>query len=302
MTCDILLPGEQCILTGTYTIVQEDVTNGSIDNIATGESTQTPDVSDDVIVNLPQPGITIVKGPPVNGDQDGSGDVTLGDILTFTIVVTNTGTAALTNVVIVDNTITMVGGSSPCAVLLPGETCTFIGEYEITLDDIDFGMVTEIINTASVSSDQLPDASDDTTTEVPNPNLEINKSAAVLTGDFDGSGDISLFDEVTYVVTITNTGNANLVNVMVQDLLLLPSSVTCDFLAPGEACVLTGVYTIAEQDLMAGSITNTAIGTSSVPPLEMMDSSTVSIPQPNHDIVKSSPCLLYTSPSPRDRG
>ena len=292
MTCDILLPGEQCILTGTYTIVQEDVTNGSIDNIATGESTQTPDVSDDVIVNLPQPGITIVKGPPVNGDQDGSGDVTLGDILTFTIVVTNTGTAALTNVVIVDNTITMVGGSSPCAVLLPGETCTFIGEYEITLDDIDFGMVTEITNTATVSSDQLPDASDDITTEVPNPNLEINKSAAVLTGDFDGSGDISLFDEVTYVVTITNTGNANLVNVMVQDLLLLPSSVTCDFLAPGEACVLTGVYTIAEQDLMAGSITNTAIGTSSVPPLEMMDSSTVSIPQPNHDIVKSSPILL----------
>ena len=292
ITCPLLAAGEQCILIGTYTIEPSDLAAGVIYNIATGNSVQTQEVRDSVHIELPQPDLTIVKSSPVNGDQDGSGDISLGDTLTYTIIVTNTGTAALTNVVITDNTITMVDGSSPCDILLPGETCTFIGEYVITLADIDLGQIMEITNTASVSSDQLPDISDDTTIEVPNPNLEIDKSAGVLTGDLDGSGDISLFDEITYTIVITNTGNANLVGVRIVDPFLTPSIATCDLLEPGETCVLVGVHIVSELDLANGSFTNNAIGTSTIPPLEMMDTSAISIPQPSHEMVKSSPILL----------
>ena len=293
MMCPILAAGEQCVLTGTYTILPTDLAIGSIKNNATVNTTQTfPPLMDSVEILLAQPNLTIVKGTPINSDSDNSLDISFGDTLTYTITATNTGDAALTNVVITDNTIDKVGGSSPCAILLPGESCTFIGTYVITLADIDLGQVVEITNVATVSSDQLPDISDDTTIEVPNPSMEINKSAGILTGDLDGSGDISLFDEVTYTTTITNNGNANLSMVSIQDPFITPSSAFCELLVPGQQCILVGVRVITPDDLANGSFTNRVTGISTIPPLDAMDTSMIIIPTPNHTMRKSAPILL----------
>lgn len=300
MTCPLLGPSQQCILTGTYIIQSSDLMAGSIENIASGNSTQTSEVMDTVEIDLPLPALTIVKTPPINGDQDISNDVSLGDILTYTITATNTGTATLTNVNITDNLITQVGGTSPCAVVLPGEVCTFIGEYEITLADIDLGEIQQITNVASVSSDQTSEVADSTTIAVPNPNLEIDKSAGVLSGDLDGSGDISLFDEITYTIVIANTGNANLVGIRIVDPFLTPSIATCDLIAPGETCTLVGVHIVTADDLANGSFTNSAIGTSTIPPLEMMDTSAITIPSPSHSMSKSPPILLTDSDGSMD--
>ena len=87
-------------------VTAADVTAGSIVNTGTANSDQTGPVTDIVTVPVPTPGLAIDKVFTSNADNDGSGDVSVGDVLTYTITATNTGTAALTNVVVSDPMIT----------------------------------------------------------------------------------------------------------------------------------------------------------------------------------------------------
>ena len=95
--CLLVAPGGTCTLIGTYTVVAADITAGQIDNTGTAASDQTPDATDPETVLVPTPTLSVDKPAPVNGDQDGSTDVSVGDVLTYTITATNTGTANLTN-------------------------------------------------------------------------------------------------------------------------------------------------------------------------------------------------------------
>ena len=51
-------------------------------------------------MRLPAPGLAVEKVLTSNADEDGSGDVSVGDTLTYTITATNTGTSNLTDVVV----------------------------------------------------------------------------------------------------------------------------------------------------------------------------------------------------------
>ena len=62
--------------------------------------------------------------------------MTQGDVLTYTVTVTNTGNIPLTNVVVTDWLITPTGGTTPCASVPVGGTCTLIGTYTVTAADV----------------------------------------------------------------------------------------------------------------------------------------------------------------------
>src|SRR5690606_4906156 len=89
-----------------------------------------------------------------------------------------------------------------------------------------------------------------------------------LTGNADGdaSGTVTQGDVLTYTVTVTNTGNIPLSNVVVSDPLLTPNSATCPTVAVGATCVLTGTYTVTAGDVTTGSITNIGTGDSDETP------------------------------------
>ncbi len=76
---------------------------GTVDNTGTADSDQTGPVTDDETVLVPTPTFTVDKPAPTNADEDGSGDVSAGDTLTYTITATNTGGASLTNLVVSDS-------------------------------------------------------------------------------------------------------------------------------------------------------------------------------------------------------
>ena len=76
--------------------------------------------------------------------------------------------------------------------------------------------------------------------------------------DADGSGDVTLGDVLEYTARATNSGNVELANVVVSDLLVDTSGSECATLAVGAVCELTGAYTVTQADVDAGEVSNTA--------------------------------------------
>jgi len=171
-SCDSVSPGDTCVLTGTYTVTADDVTAGLIDNIATADSDQTDELTDAVSVPVPTPALALQKAIPINGDQDGSGDISDGDELSYTITASNTGTAFLSNVVINDPL--TIPDSTTCALLAPGATCVHSGIYTVSKADVDNGLIE---NTATATADQHQSVSDSQSTALLQPQLQLTKSA-----------------------------------------------------------------------------------------------------------------------------
>jgi uncharacterized repeat protein (TIGR01451 family) len=238
------------------------VTTGTITNIGTGDSDETPPDADVLVTPVVgSPALNTVKALSGNADGDASGTITEDDVLTYTITVTNTGNIPLSNVVVSDSLITPTGGTTPCATVAVGATCTLIGTYTVTAADVTTGTIT---NTGTGDSDETPPDPDVLVTPViGSPALETTK-ALTANADGDASGTVTEGDVLTYTVTVTNTGNIPLSNVVVSDSLITPTGGTtpCASVAVGGTCTLVGTYTVTGADATEGSITNTGTGDS----------------------------------------
>ena len=162
--------------TGTYTLTQDDLDAGRVDNTATatGEAGG-DDVTDDDgdTVDLPEgppepdePSISLIKNGTLDKtvvEPDDYADV--GDRITYTFMVENTGDVALSDVTVVDSKVTVVGG--PIASLAVGavDTTTFSATYTVTQADLDAG---HVVNTATATGTppEGSDVTDDDTDSV----------------------------------------------------------------------------------------------------------------------------------------
>ena len=98
---------------------------GDVVNTASAESDEvTTPVTDTVTtpVDPAAPALDLDKVFSGNADEDGSGSISIGDTLTYTITATNTGNIAQTNVLVTDNLLTP--SSNSCAAVPVGGTCT----------------------------------------------------------------------------------------------------------------------------------------------------------------------------------
>lgn len=149
-----LAPGatDATTITATFAIDQADISAGQVDNTATvtGTPPTGPDVTDtdDVTVPITQtPAITLDKVVDTSAVAAGA---TVGDLLTYSFTITNTGNMPLSDVTVTDALagVQLVGG--PIPLLNPGEvdTATYTASYAITAADIAAGSV---VNTATVT-------------------------------------------------------------------------------------------------------------------------------------------------------
>ena len=113
---------------------------------------------------------------------------------------------------------------------------------------------------------------------------------------------MSVGEVITYTYTFENTGNVSLSDVSITDVhggsgtlgAISPASVAS--VAVDEIVTFTADYTVTQADIDAGSdITNTATSAATTPggftPVDAVETITPDA---------AAPCLLYTSPSPRD--
>lgn len=205
---DALLEGSEV---WTYTCSHEVETTDapSFLNVATAQGQddlgQIVSDTDDFTVGVLIPGINIVK----------SGDALahVGDTVTYTLVVTNTGNTPLDDITVTDPKCdstpalqSKVGGDNDASLEL-GEIWTYTCTHVVTGGD-----GAQIVNTATAEgTDALEETVDDTDShlvDILDPDINIVKTGPSLAH----VGDI-----VTYTLTVTNEGNTPLSAVLVTD-------------------------------------------------------------------------------------
>ena len=272
--------------TASYTITQADIDAGFVENQATATGTDpsgnsVSDLSDDnsevendpTITELCQnPAIALIKvGVP--NDENGDGCADLGETILYTFSVKNTGNVALTNIIITDPLVAVVGGPID---LIAGEedTTTFTAVYTITQADVDAGLVENQATAEGIApnGDVVTDLSDnnsyteddptivDVCNVVSNPSISLEKTGVF--NDEDGNGSANVGETISYTFTVTNTGDVTLYNIVITDPLpgieIFGGPIA--ELEPGEvdSTTFTATYTINDQDIGNGEVVNQA--------------------------------------------
>ena len=250
---DTIEVGKSASVTGTYTVTQADIDKGGkIHNVATAG-----DKSPEKDVNVEQnPGYTAVK------TADKEKVTTAGEVITYTITVTNTGNTTLKDIAVKDD---MAGINTKIDTIEVGKSASVTGTYTVKQSDIDKGG--KIHNVATVG-DKSPEK------DVP---VEQNSSyTAVKTADKEkvtAAGEI-----ITYTITVKNTGNTTLTDITVKDD-MAGIDTKIDTIEVGKSASVTGTYTVKQEDIdKGGKIHNVA---------------TVGDKSPERDVeVEQNPCIL----------
>ena len=240
-----LAPGGSMTCTASYTITQADLDSGSVKNTAKASANGTNSNEDDETVTAVQSrALSLVKtASPTTYDS-------VGDLISYSYLVTNTGNVSLAGpVTVADDKATV---TCPAGGLAPQASMTCTASYTITQADLDSGSVT---NTARASANGINSNEDsETVTAVQNPALSLTKVATEQS--FDSVGDV-----INYTIVARNTGNVTLASVTVTDpkvsgLVCTPANGSS--LAPGASMTCSASHTVTQADLDAGSYANTA--------------------------------------------
>lgn len=269
-----LAAGDSVTCTGTYTITQADVNAGSVTNtaVATGTPPTGPPVtaiSDALISGSEAPSLDLVKTANASGV---SSPAAVGDSVSYTVTVTNTGNVTLLGVTVTD---TLLGAGLALAwpgtpgTLAPGESVVGTGTHAVTQAEIDVGHVDNTATAAGSTAggtDVTAGPQSTVTPLPPGPHLTLQKSASAALSTPAAVGDL-----ITYSFTITNDGNLTLHAVSFTDRLPGLSVPTYSWpgpageLAPGGVATATATYPITQADIDAGQVLNSAIATGTTP-------------------------------------
>ena len=282
-----LAPGAVGTATATYTLTQSDINNGQISNtaIASGTSPQGNPVQDTsgtsttndtpTVTTLPQnPAIALVKTAVFN-DTNADTFAQVGETITYTFTVTNTGNVTVNGLVINDALLGVTNLAVTPATLAPGAVGTATATYTLTQSDINNGQIsnTAIASGTSPQGNPVQDTSGTSTTnDTPtvttlpqNPAIALVKTAVFNDTNADTFAQVG--ETITYTFTVTNTGNVTVNGLVINDALLgvTDLAVTPATLAPGAIGTATATYTLTQSDINNGQITNTAIASGTSP-------------------------------------
>ena len=182
----------------------------------------------------------------------------IGEIINYSYTITNEGTSTLTPpFAVTDDKVTPT--CNVPATLAPTESFTCTASVSIAQADLDAGSITNIASATSKDADLdtvTSNTDSETVTATQAPGLRLDKSVA-SGGPYSDVGDL-----VNYSYILTNTGNVTLSSpfVVSDDKVMVgcPSSTS---LAPNDILTCTATYTVMQNDIDIGNVTNTATAT-----------------------------------------
>ena len=300
----------------SYTITQDDVDSKFLSNTATftgidpDGSTVVSKTSDDgdesngdnspTIITLASTStIEVIKTASIL-DVNNSEVNDVGDIITYTIVVSNTGYTTVNSLTLDDTLIdynssslsynqpisflTATSGSTSVSLDVAG-VVSFTASYTITQSDVDSGGVSNtilILGSSSGLSDNVT-ATNEISTDLTDatPGLELTKQ--FTTTDVNGNNKVDLGDIIIYTISAENTGNVELSGLTFTDTMTTyfgesltlssgPSyssstdaSTSSGTIAVGETETYEASFTITQQAIDAGGVYNTISAVASSP-------------------------------------
>ena len=252
----VLQTTEVWIYKTDYLVTQADLNSGAdLVNVATIYTKQTGFRHDSATTSIIQ-----TPSLEINKVVDKEAVSTTG-MLTYTITVKNTGNVDLTHVTLTDEFAggaTLVSGdANNDSVLQTNEVWVYTADYQVTQQDINLG--DDLVNTAIVDTDQTAPMQDSATTT-------ISQSASLMIEKLVDQAEIGMLGTLHYLITVFNTGNVALTNVMLTDALTQDEKFVAGdtdgnhILDVGEVWIYSASYQVTQQDINLGSdLVNTAI-------------------------------------------
>ena len=252
---------------------------GGLKNVATVDGVTTnPEVP--VPTETKDPKISLTK-KVTNAHNDGTG-FSVPERAEFEITVTNTGNTTQTDVTVAEmpgaeivagTGYDIVDGRAVIASMAPGQTVTVKAAYAIKQADIDNQGAT---STATVTTDA--GSTDTATATIPvaakAPGLSVVKTVSNKGTSGIVPDSFKVGDPVQFSIAVTNTGNATLLGVVVEDALAGASltqgtnytinelgQAVIPTLAPGETVTVNATYTVKQSDIDSGKLENIATAT-----------------------------------------
>ncbi len=287
LTSTTIAAGEVRVVTRTLTLDQADITNAIADGYLITNVVFI--VVDDSVIGVSATDVDTVT-VPVDASIDvtlsktvsPAGPVTIGDVVTYTFEVVNSGSAPLDNVDLDDTVLgyadTIPGGSLPLA---PDDSYTFV--RPVVIDEALFNLAAAngftLTNTAVATGTNTTDPlfTGEEATDSSSVDLPITHTAAISVVKIAtySPSPVGIDQPITYTYRIINTGNLTFTDVVqAQDVfnisfIMLPGGDTIDLsaavqaqlpLAPGGVITVTSSVAPTEDDIAAvpgGNLTNT---------------------------------------------
>ncbi|MGA0570651.1 DUF7507 domain-containing protein [Variovorax sp. VNK109] len=241
----------------TYTIPAASVVTGDV-------------LTCDFVNRAPAPAIQVTKSSAITTDVGAVGLLDAGDVITYTVVVTNTGNVTLSNLAVTD----VFNGGAPTTLTCPSTTLTTSAPgntvtcntytHTVTQAEVDAGAPLVNVATATARDPANTVVTDDDTRT-----LNVLAGAPSFTLDkraVSGFPYANVGDVVNYEYEVRNTGNVTLSNLVVADD-RIPAGAACPVttLAPAVSTICTASYTVTAADIISGSVTNIATATVTPP-------------------------------------
>ncbi|MBQ2609908.1 MAG: DUF11 domain-containing protein, partial [Butyrivibrio sp.] len=167
------------------------------------------------ITKVPHPEITLVKNVDINEISEAK----VGDVLTYTVTVTNTGDVTLRDVTLKDSmeeVLYDIAYDGETTTLAPAESFVMTARYMVTQEDINIGIVANAAEVTAKDPENTEVSSrDDVETKLgQNASCEVTKMASVTK---IAAVEAKPGYEIRYDFTASNTGNTILSDVTFTD-------------------------------------------------------------------------------------
>ena len=245
-------PGETVETTAAYTITEKDILEGKFVNTVTATFEDGKSFENTDIVEVDQSASLTIEKVTTNKESAENGMYALGQVIKYTITVTNSGNLTIKDISVADP---LTENAWTIESLAPGASKELTASYQVKEADILAGKVVNVATATGFKPDgsNVPEVSDSTTDQT----AAVNGSLSVVKEAKSGEHAYKAGDTVEYTITVTNNGNVTISDITVTDE-QTGLEETIATLAPNGVKTFVTSHVITEKDILAGHFTNIA--------------------------------------------